>query len=198
MQRSINEFFNRPKANEGQSNSQNQDDETKLDSKSDCDANNNEPVAKKAKRIKKFQQKWLNEFNWLHFEDEKMYCNMCVNASSVRKSLQSNKFVCGTNNFQRSALTRHMDTDDHILARKTQSERNYMSAARKVVTSSSLPLLEAQIRTATMMAEENIPNRKFLKLIDLQVNFHDSFFFKENKLSCNSHLSENQGNRCKN
>ena len=46
-----------------------------------------------------------------------------------------------------------------------------MTAAKKIVTKRYLPVLEAQLQTATVMAEENIPNRKFLTLIDLQVNF---------------------------
>ena len=98
-----------------------------------------------------------------------MYCSMCINASSLRKSVRSNAFVSGTSNFQRSALIRHMDSDDHILAKKTNTER--MTAAKKIVTKRYLPVLEAQLKTATVMAEENIPNRKFLTLIDLQVNF---------------------------
>jgi CxxC motif-containing protein len=64
-----------------------------------------------------------------------------------------------------------MDSDDHILAKKTNTEPNYMTAAKKIVTKRYLPVLEAQLKTATVMAEENIPNRKFLTLIDLQVNF---------------------------
>lgn len=96
---------------------------------------------------------------------------MCINASSLRKSVRSNAFVSGTSNFQRSALIRHMDSDDHILAKKNNTECNYMTAAKKIVTKRYLPVLEAQLKTATAMAEENIPNRKFLTLIDMQVNF---------------------------
>jgi hypothetical protein len=137
-------------------------------------SNVSEPVptpAKKPKRPKNFQDNWLKECNWLEFRDTKMYCSMCINASSLRKSVWSNAFESGTSNFQRSALIRHMDSDDHILSKKTNTERNYMTAAKKIVTKRYLPVLEAQLKTATVMAEENIPNRKFLTLIDLQVNF---------------------------
>jgi CxxC motif-containing protein len=46
-----------------------------------------------------------------------------------------------------------------------------MTAAKNIVTKRYLPVLEAQLKTVTVMAEENIPNRKLLTLIDLQVNF---------------------------
>jgi hypothetical protein len=164
MQRSVKDFFAK-----------------NVKRKHDSDPNNivtksnvSEPVPtppKKTKRPKNFQDNWLKEYNWLEFRDTKMYCSMCINASSLRKSVRSNAFVSGTSNFQRSALIRHMDSDDHILAKKTNTERNYMTAAKKIVTKRYLPVLEAQLKTATVMAEENIPNRKFLTLIDLQVNF---------------------------
>ena len=34
---------------------------------------------------------------------------------------------------------------------------------------SFIPVVEAQLRTAMYLAEENLPNRKFLSLIDLQI-----------------------------
>ena len=33
-----------------------------------------------------------------------------------------------------------------------------------------MPILEAQLKTALWIAEENLPNRKFLKLIDRQLS----------------------------
>ena len=97
MQRSLNDFFAK---------NRNETDKRKHDSNSDddsADPNNNvtnvsEPVptpAKKPKRQKNFQNKWLKEYNWLKFRDTKMYCSMCIKASSLRKSLRSNSiFWC--------------------------------------------------------------------------------------------------------
>ena len=59
-----------------------------------------------------------------------------------------------------------MQSDDHLLAKKTLTEQRYM--AQKCATKAVLPILDAQIRTAAFLAEENLPNRKFHKLIDMQ------------------------------
>ena len=48
--------------------------------------NVSEPVptpAKKPKRPKNFQNNWLKEYNWLEFQDTKMYCSTCINACSL-------------------------------------------------------------------------------------------------------------------
>ena len=125
---------------------------------------------KKIKRTKNFQQKWLQEFDWLRCDSNgNMFCLSCTAASNSRKSLKNNAFVTGSTNYQRSALTRHMESDDHALSKKTLTQKRYMEAAQKCATKSVLPVLEAQIQTAMWLAEENLPNRKFLKLIDLQL-----------------------------
>ena len=98
-----------------------------------------------------------------------MFCLSCEAASNSRKSLKNNAFVTGSTNYQRSALTRHTESDDHALSKKTLTQKRYMEAAQKCATKSVLPVLEAQIQTAMWLAEENLPNRKFLKLIDLQL-----------------------------
>ena len=93
-----------------------------------------------------------------------MYCTICESASGSGKSLKSNVLVKGTLNFQRSALTRHMDLDDHLLAKKTITQQGHMAAAKKNATKSVMPILEAQIKTAAFLAQENLSNIKFLKL----------------------------------
>ena len=125
---------------------------------------------KKPKREKKFQPKWISEFQWLRRSDSgDMFCSSCEAASSSSKSLKSNAFVKGTNNFQRSALVRHMESDDHALSKKLETQKRYMSAAKTCVSKSYMPILEAQISTAMWLAEENLPNRKYVRLIDLQL-----------------------------
>ena len=96
-----------------------------------------------------------------------MFCLTCESASGARKSLKANAFVKGTVNFQRLkiALVRHMQSDDHLLAKKTLTELGIsMAAAQKCATKSVLPILDAQICTAAFLAEENLPNKKFLKI----------------------------------
>ena len=57
--------------------------------------------------VKKFQNAWLKECEWLRKDADNeslMYCSSCVSASGARRSLKSNAFVLGTVNFQRFAL----------------------------------------------------------------------------------------------
>ena len=91
-----------------------------------------------------------------------MFCTTCESACDTCKSLKSNAFVKGSMNFQRSALTRHIESDDHLLAKKILKEQKYMAAAKKCAHKSVKPILEAQMRTAAVIAEENMANRKFL------------------------------------
>lgn len=71
------------------------------------------------KRVKLFQQKLLSEFDWLRCADSNnrtglMFCTTCEAVSNTCKSLKSNAFVQGSSNYQRSALTRHMESADHV------------------------------------------------------------------------------------
>ena len=140
----------------------------------------------KTLRSKSFQNGWYDEFQWLRREAKgPMFCTICESASGSRKSLKSNAFVKGTLNFQRSALSRHMDSDDHLLAKKTITQQRYMAAAKKCATKSVMPILEAQIRTAAFLAQENLSNRKFLKLIDLQLANGASVFLDKKGIYTN-------------
>ena len=78
-----------------------------------------------------------------------------------------------------------MDSDDHLLAKKTLTQRRYMAAAKKCATKSAMPILDAQIRTAAFLAEQNLPNRKFLKLIDLQLANGASVFLNKKGIYTN-------------
>ena len=162
------------------------------------DENNNDELKQPTKpkkkstgaRVKKFQNAWFKEFEWLRKDPDNespspMYCSSCESASGARRSLKSNAFVLGTFNFQRSALVRHMDSDDHLLAKKTLTQRRYMAAAKKCATKSVMPILDAQIRTAAFLAEQNLPNRKFLKLIDLQLANGASVFLDKKGIYTN-------------
>ncbi|XP_053406543.1 uncharacterized protein C17orf113-like [Mercenaria mercenaria] len=117
---------------------------------------------------KRFQNKWLSEFSWLKFDSEKgtMHCLTC---SKPNVTSSASIFVTGCKNFQRSALVRHQDSDEHRSAALAVKQKMYMDTAVKVVAKGMLPILEAQLRTALYMASENIANRKFLSMIHLQI-----------------------------
>jgi hypothetical protein len=69
-----------------------------------------------------------------------------------------------------------MSSDGHFLSKKTMNQKLYMDAAKKCATKSVMPNLEAQIRAAMFIAEQNKPNQKFLNLIDLQISNGASVF----------------------
>ena len=164
---------------------------TKDSSSQDIMINQKSVMSSKSKqkttpRLKLFQNAWHQEFIWLRREkDGPMFCTTCESACDTRKSLKSNAFVKGSMNFQRSALTRHTESDDHLLAKKILKEQKYMAAAKKCAHKSVKPILEAQMRTAAVIAEENMANRKFLKLIDLQLSNGASVFLDKKGIYTN-------------
>ena len=86
--------------------------------------------------------------------------------------LYKSAFTHGSNNYQRSALIRHQKSDDHAASCLALKQQHYMNTAVTIVKKKHEPLLEAQLnlKTALYMASENIANRKFLSMLDLQVS----------------------------
>ena len=111
--------------------------------------------------------KWQNEFRWLQYEktDGLMYCSIC------KESKRVNAFVQGSNNFQRSGLLRHSLSNDHRIARKANQEKKTMIKITQEVKDAHLPVLSAQLKTCIFMAKNNISDRLFTSLLDLQVTF---------------------------
>ncbi|XP_060599728.1 uncharacterized protein C17orf113-like [Ruditapes philippinarum] len=103
----------------------------------------------------------------------RLTCETCE--KNTKKCLKS-VFTIGTNNFKRSALVRHQKCDDHNVSCNAKKQKPYMTAAVKIVQKKYEPILEAQLRTALYMAKENIANRKFLSLIDLQISNAHIFY----------------------
>ena len=139
---------------------------------SNTDHNNNsqntppsKPDKRTSKKPKNWQESWLQEFSWLRKDDTNlMFCMFCEKHSGA-----SNTFVSGCKNYQHSTLVRHMELKDHIKAKQAMKEKEYMVAAKKCIKEKTLPVLEAQIRTALFIAENNLSNRRYLNLIDLQL-----------------------------
>ena len=131
--------------------------------------NCNTPPSKADKQTSKkpinWQGSWLQEFSWLRKDDNNLLFYMfCEKLSGA-----SNTFVSGCKNYLHSTLVRHMELKDHIKAKKAMKEEEYMVAAKKCIKQKTLPVLEAQIRTALFIAENNLSNRRYLNLIDLQL-----------------------------
>ena len=120
----------------------------------------------------KFCPKWLEEFQWLKYEstEKQMKCKVCLDAYG-RKPKPSQSFVHGANNFQGSGLIRHQLGADHIMARNIIKQRRSHETVVRHVQEKASTALKAQIRMAFVMGKEEIPNRKFNALIDLQVSF---------------------------
>lgn len=137
---------------------------------SQVDNNNNEnqtegikiPSSSTVKRT--FNSRWLEEYKWLVFSDGKMKCSKCI------ASKRSNPFAfSGSINFQRSALERHQVSDDHRIAtsNKIQSETFTKTVNEKF--DKMKPSVVAMVNTVSTMIEEDISDRKFNSLIQMQV-----------------------------
>ena len=118
-----------------------------------------------------FSSKWLEEFAWLVYvsTENHMKCKTCLDAYG-RSPKPSQAFVHGATNFQRSALVRHQWGNDHAMAVEVIKQRKCHEKVMRHVEEKSSTALKAQVRTALLMAKENIADRKFNALIDLQVS----------------------------
>ena len=132
---------------------------------SEPDLNNNESHKSSIMR-RTFNNRWLNEYSWLAFDDttKSMRCKFCT------KSKRSNPFgLNGSKNFQRSALERHQSSDDHRIATSNKKKSEVFSKTVNEKFEKTKPAVSAMFRTVAFMVEEDIADRKFEKLIDLQV-----------------------------
>lgn len=121
---------------------------------------------------KKFQEKWKIEFPWLRLtESGAMKCVLCTNKKG------SNIFAReGCKNFQRSALVRHQETDDHRASQRLAHEtRGKQQAIDKLTPRTDYSSAKnVLVDTALFMTKEEIPDCKFQPLIEHMV----SFFFR--------------------
>ena len=76
----------------------------------------------------------------------------------------------GATNFQRSTLVRHQLGNDHAMAVEVIKQRKCHEKVMRLVEEKSSTALKAQVRTALLMAKEDIADCKFNALIDLQVS----------------------------
>lgn len=122
-------------------------------------------------KVRSFNVKWKNEFSWLRFENSKMFCETC------REAGMKNAFTTGCENFQRSALIRHIDptskdsSAQHLRATRILKQRkDFQVSTEKVITKINKQD-DMQLRTVYWMGKEEIAEAKFASLIELQVRF---------------------------
>lgn len=129
------------------------------------------PSAKKARVVRNFNHRWLVEFKWLVYDtdsdsaENNMKCAVCM-----KNSKADNAFVRGSTNFQRSALTRHQDSDDHKLSNKSEKQAAALEQSINKAEAKVNQATSAMIRTALCMVQEEIPDRKFHSLLQMQVS----------------------------
>ena len=118
-----------------------------------------------------FSSKWLEQFAWLVYvsTENHMKCKTCLDAYG-RSAKPSQAFVHGATNFQRSALVRHQWGNDHAMAVEVIKLRKCHEKVMRQVEEKSSRALKAQVRTALLMAKDDIADCKFKALIDLQVS----------------------------
>ncbi|XP_077983943.1 uncharacterized protein C17orf113-like [Glandiceps talaboti] len=84
------------------------------------------------------------------------------------KANKRNAFTRGSPDSQKSAIKRHMKTDDHREATVVRPSQNLMRNFSSKGLSESKDKQRAVLRTVYYMAKEEIPDRKFVSLIELQ------------------------------
>ena len=139
-----------------------------ITSKTDTYTKNNNMQMNTAKQRRKINNhsktRWLEEFS-IYFDDDKMKCKFCKEANNY------NQFsTCGSINYQRSALTRHQESDDHKLSLDTLKSKREMTNAINEALDASKTKVKAMLTTVLFMVEEEIADRKFPALLNLQVS----------------------------
>ena len=64
----------------------------------------------KEKVTRRFQEKWLSLYKWLKYDDNAMFCKVCIDRN------RQNTFTTGSTNFRTSSLNEHMKGIDHKTA----------------------------------------------------------------------------------
>ena len=67
-----------------------------------------------------FQNKWLNEFDWLLYRDNLMFCHVCCDFKHLYKCPDC-VFITGSDRFRKDPLTRHNESPDHLKCMEAQA-----------------------------------------------------------------------------
>ena len=153
---------------------QNHELKTKTKKRKLSQGNSSEQNTKQAKTEdtsakKSFQKSWLDEFKWLKFENDAMFCSLCI----LHKS-KSKFSLSGSKNFRISTLREHKSSSGHVnsvqLDTETQSKK-IPSVSDCIVK--EFDKIEAAvcrlIRTAYTVAKTNLPISMYSELCQLQL-----------------------------
>ncbi|MEW8544163.1 MAG: hypothetical protein AB2693_11570 [Candidatus Thiodiazotropha sp.] len=115
-------------------------------------------------KVRTFDKNWLKEFLWLRYDEQesKMFCKDCD------KSGKRNAMTKGCATFQKNALNRHAETSDHKESVRVQPMQNKMQSVLTAAKQEDSSVLAASVMTVYYMATENLANRKFESLMNLQ------------------------------
>ncbi|CAI2198897.1 4996_t:CDS:2, partial [Funneliformis geosporum] len=115
--------------------------------------------------IKTFKIKWLSEFSWLHYDDKKMFCIICV------KHKMKNKFVTegATNISKKSAVKEHVKCKDHIEAEKLETTRIQMESLQNQIFSSDANARHIIIimRAVYFLSKKDLPLQLLPSIIEI-------------------------------
>ena len=162
-QRKLSFYLNVPK----------DEDEKCATSSSTASTEDSEESSSKLKRktVRKVTnlEAWKKDFTWFKYDSAKhlMFCTICTENCGVHP--KRNAFITGSNNYQRSALIRHEESSEHRACCRISQEKVYRKTAEAIAKEKYEPILVAQMKTCAFMIRENIADRKFSSLIDLQV-----------------------------
>ena len=142
-----------------------------------------ESPALKKKKIRHYNPSWLNDStfkSWLFVgnqsqggaeasasacsSDPKMFCSVC------QKAGKSNIFTQGFQDYQRSALLRHIASSSHQDGLKILKGREEFQKAKASQVLKTSDALESQLKTAYFIAQNHLPLTIFPELIGLQVS----------------------------
>ena len=142
-----------------------------------------ESPALKKKKIRHYNPSWLNDStfkSWLFVgnqsqggaeasasacsSDPKMFCSVC------QKAGKSNIFTQGCQDYQRSALLRHIASSSHQDGLKILKGREEFQKAKASQVLKTSDALESQLKTAYFIAQNHLPLTIFPELIGLQVS----------------------------
>ena len=70
-------------------------------------------VQQEAKRFRKFRPQWKNNYSWLQYDEDNMWCGVCREYCRTTKVGPSNAFVEGTNYFKVERIKQHDTSKIH-------------------------------------------------------------------------------------
>ncbi|XP_035673668.1 zinc finger protein 862-like [Branchiostoma floridae] len=112
---------------------------------------------------RKFCQSWLAEFEWLVYDGDVMYCAWC------RQYKQTSNLATGTRSFRKTALQKHPPTGAHVTAKAARDKRQpSVIRGMKEVDRKRAGAAEAALRTVYWLVKEEVANRKYASLLELQ------------------------------